>query len=647
LSSQWIIAALVVLAALPFLPVLCNGFVNWDDHLNIESNMAYRGLGWANLHWAWTTFHLGVYQPLEWMLLGLQYLVFGLRPWGYHLASLLLHAMTTAALFGLVVALLRRNEFTCDKSIIYLAAAIASCLWAVHPLRVEAVAWVSCQGYLPSALLAVLSVWAYIRAHPEESPTQPRWMAWSLFCYLGSLVSHGTSLGLPVVLLALDYYPLERMTGRASVRHVLVEKWPFILTAAVFAGLALYGKRDAGLPSSHLGPTSRPAQAAYAACWYVVESLFPVSLHAHHAIPPRMGLGEPIFLAAALAVGSCAMLALYWRNRRPAMIAALTAYLAILAPTPGLVNFGTQLVADRYAYLASIPWIAVLAALLIAPIRRWPVAVSSASMALAAVLGVFTWEQCLVWRDSESLWTRVLACGDSRNPFAHHGLGGVLYSKGRLTEAEAHLRLASELMPTPGNSWFALGVVLGDQNKTTESIAALRKSIDLDPTNSDVAQYLFDARRILGSQLVKLKQYPEAAEQFAAALSLRPDSSNVMYEYGKVLAELGRFKEAAFQFRKAVNLLPGNAFGHRWLGRTLAELGRLDEARTEFEEAVRLSPGTVSLRLDLGMVLTELGRRDEAIHQLRQALEVSPANLTARRQLDQLLTARGEKSGLR
>jgi tetratricopeptide (TPR) repeat protein len=637
----------VVLAALPFLPVLQNGFVNWDDYHNFETNIAYRGLGWANVHWAWTTFHLGVYQPFAWMLFGLQYVIFGLHPWGYHLTSLLLHTMITVALFGLVVTLLQRTKITVDLRVIHLAAALASCLWAVHPLRVETVAWVSCQGYLPSTLLAILSALAYMRAHPEGSQPEPRWVALSLSCYLGSLLSKAASLGLPVVLLALDYYPLKRMTDRASAHRVLVEKWPFILTALLFAGLGLCGKRHASLLSTSLGPTSRPAQAAYAACCYLVQTLWPVSLHAHHMLPSRMGLEEPIFLAAALALGLCVLLAVHWRNRRPAIIAVLLAYLAILAHTPGLISFGTQLVADRYAYPATIPWVAVLAALLVTPIRRWPVFACMASLALAAVLGVLTWKQCLLWRDSQSLWTRVLACGDPQDPTAQHCLGSALYGKRRLAEAEAHLRAAIKSTPSSGYSWYTLGVILADENKTTESIAAFRKSIELDPNNSDTADYLFHARRGLGLQLAKQKQYHEAEGQFANALYLRPDSLDVIYEYGKVLAEQKRLREAALQFRKAVKLSPENAFGHQSLGRVLAEQGRLDQARTELEEAVRLSPGTVGFHLDLGMVLAELGHRDEAILQFRQAIELNPRDQTARRELDELLTAQGDKSGPR
>ena len=256
-----LIALLCVLVTVPFVPILAGGFVNWDDRLNFVSNPEYRGLGWANIRWAWTTFHVGIYQPLAWMLFGLQYCIFGMRPWGYHLASLILHVTTVAAVFGLLAGLLKRASPGTSRSDLWLASAVATVFWAVHPLRVEVVAWVSCQGYLPSTLLSVLSVWAYMLADREEVASRRRWFVCSLALYTGALLCKPISLGLPVVLLLLDCYPLGRIQDARGLRNRIREKWPFFLIAIVFIGISLASKRESMPPSYHLSLELRPGDS--------------------------------------------------------------------------------------------------------------------------------------------------------------------------------------------------------------------------------------------------------------------------------------------------------------------------------------------------------------------------------------------------
>src|SRR5947209_11866986 len=173
----WLVAIpLVLFVAVAFLPALGNGFVDWDDEANFLKNSQYRGLGWTQVRWAWGTFLLGVYQPLAWLLFEAQYALFRLDPRGYHLASLLLHAADAVALYALAAALLvrcRPDPFLHEPWARAVGAGLATALFAVHPLRVEPVAWVSCQPYLPCALFAILAVLAYLRA-VGDGP-RPRW----------------------------------------------------------------------------------------------------------------------------------------------------------------------------------------------------------------------------------------------------------------------------------------------------------------------------------------------------------------------------------------------------------------------------------------------------------------------------------------
>ena len=206
----WLVAVpLAVLVIAAFIPVLDNGFVNWDDDINFLDNVHFRGLGLAQMKWACTTFWLGAYQPLAWLLFEAQYVFWKLDPHGYHLTSVILHAVNAVVLYVLTMTLLRRclpdlckkGPWTCC-----LAAGVATGLFAVHPLRVEAVAWVSCQPYLPCALFSMLAVLAYLRGF-EMSP-YPRWgwLVATFVLFVAALLFHAVAVSMPLVLLILDVY---------------------------------------------------------------------------------------------------------------------------------------------------------------------------------------------------------------------------------------------------------------------------------------------------------------------------------------------------------------------------------------------------------------------------------------------------------
>ncbi len=204
--------ALIVIYA--FIPTLDAGFVGaWDDDPNFCDNPYFRGLGAAQVKWAWTTFWVGVYQPLAWLLFEVQYSLCELDPWGYHLTSVLLQVANAVVLYVLAVSLLVRcrtdacleSPWTCS-----LSAGLATALFAVHPLRVEAVAWASCQPYLPCALFSMLSVLAYLRAFPKDSSPRWSWLVGSFFLFVAALLFKAVAVSLPAVLLILDVYPLRR-----------------------------------------------------------------------------------------------------------------------------------------------------------------------------------------------------------------------------------------------------------------------------------------------------------------------------------------------------------------------------------------------------------------------------------------------------
>ena len=360
--------ALLTFAAL--LPAISAKFINGDDDINFLENLNFRGLGWEQLRWAWSTTLLGVYQPVAWMLLEAQYALWGLGPHGYHFVSLTLHALNAAVLFALTATLVekcRPDLFADDRRRMYWATAVAVALFSVHPLRVEVALWASCQPYLPCALFSMLSVLAYLRAHDEGRSRRSSW-AWgsgAFALYAAAVLSKAPAVCLPAVLLILDVYPLRRLGhgeglkaawfGRGAIA-AWAEKVPFAALALMI--MAVNARQS--LSASHVYPLSfRIAQACYGAAFYLVKTVVPAGLTAFYPFPLHPKWTAPQFASSIAFVVVASVAAFRLRRRVPGLFAAWAAYLVILAPTSGLIPLkGRMIVADRYSYLAMMVWVA-------------------------------------------------------------------------------------------------------------------------------------------------------------------------------------------------------------------------------------------------------------------------------------------------
>jgi tetratricopeptide (TPR) repeat protein len=450
---------LVVIVA--FLPALANGFLNWDDRGNFLENSYYRGLGWPQLKWAWSTFLLGVYQPIAWMLLEAQYAASGLDPRGYHLTSLLLHAAVAVALFALASALLDRCRTVTSPARPWATAAaagLATGLFMAHPLRVETVAWVSCQPYLPCALASILTILAYLRAHTDADPPRRRaWLAGSLLLFIAAMLSKAAAVGLPAVLLILDVYPLRRLGGGPgrwlgpSARRIWLEKAPFFAISLAFIGLTLAAKADARtlILEENDGVSARIARACYGIWFYIAKTVIPTGITAFYPLPERIDRYAPLFSLSILATLVVSVVLLAMRRRHPGLLAAWLSYLVLLAPGSGLIRIGPQLAADRYSYLATVALVVPAAAGLGLSWASFPRARAGAIAATSAaipVLLLLTWGQCQIWRSSVNLWSHVVAHGGGSTT-AHSGLGLALFREGRYAEARTHLDEAVRLAP--------------------------------------------------------------------------------------------------------------------------------------------------------------------------------------------------------
>ena len=293
---RWLLVLVALVTALAFLPILSNGWVDRDDPDNFLDNPSYRGIGLAQLRWAISTFYLGVYQPLAWMLLGAQYEVCGLMPWGYHLSSLVMHCANAVLLVTLAAAFLKLGgrrplpEKALDHESQYLGVAAAALLFAVHPLRVEVVAWVSCQPYLPCAFFTMLAVLAYLRREYASAAGRAAWLVTAWLLYVLALLCKAPALTLPAVLLLIDVFPLRRFSGElrsrwASILAAVLEKLPFVAVGVLFFVLTVEGKYISNplmFSEDSLGLGQRLARSGYSAGFYIEKTVWPSGLAADY-----------------------------------------------------------------------------------------------------------------------------------------------------------------------------------------------------------------------------------------------------------------------------------------------------------------------------------------------------------------------------
>jgi tetratricopeptide (TPR) repeat protein len=605
------VAVLLGLVALvPFLPAVTGEFLSLDDWPKLRDNPAYRGLGWTQLRWMWTTGYTGLYQPIAWMAWGLDYVLWGLAPVGYHLTSLAWHGLTVALVFVLARELLAATATGrhAGPAALTGGAALAALAFGLHPLRVEPVAWISARGDVLAGALLVGATLAHLRACRAGRPGG-RAVAGALFA--AALLAKASAILWPIALLALDAYPLARLgraTGgwltRAAGRRYL-EKLPYAAIAVVLAAIAARTKAvtDSMLPPpAGDGPAAALARFAYSAAFYVRTTLWPRGLAPFYERPSRLDPLAAPFLLSGLAVVTITGAALLLRRRRPALLTAWVIYLLLLAPSSGVVAYGSQLVAARYSYVACLPWAVLVGAavpmlaMLGAEGRRHRAlaAATGAAAGLAlAWLGAASWALAGAWTDSDRFWTSTLAVAP-RTAIAHIELGLLAERRGDLAAGDAHFRQALELWP-------------GQLRDVT-----------------------------LARVLEQEGHHAAAAAHYRRALGRNPESRTLRLALGRALLRADRPADAAAVLRETTARFPDWGPGHALLGIALAAESDLAGAAEAFAAVVRLEPDSAVAHHNLGLVLARQGRAADAMRQLERALALDPTDAAARAGLDAL-----------
>jgi len=551
--DRWAVCLVAAATAATFLAVVTHPFVSWDDGDYLVRNPHFRGLGWANLRWMFTTAHLGHYVPVTWLTFGLDAWLWGVNPHAFHAMSLVLHCANAALLYLLAWRLLD-SAAAWSGGALRTGAAAAALLWALHPLRVEPVAWATARPDLLAGLFALLTVLTYLRAWRlgRDGRLGHGWWLAAAVLFLVALLAKSVVVTLPFVLLVLDVYPLGRHRDaspkwRANAWRLVAEKWPLLVLAAGAGALMLViGARQEQATSLELVTgAERVAIALRAAAFYVWKTVLPRGLSPFYELRLPADPWSPPFVAAATLVAGFSALALAARRRCPAALAGWISYLILLLPVSGLFQKGVPIAAaDRYAYLATIPlgllagaavaWCADAAKPGVLPLRPRRVAVAVAAMAIA--LAALSMTQVRTWRDSESLWHRALAV-DPDSAFAHYHLAGLFVTAGRTSEARAEyergLAVLGHRVPRAEAMFRArLGSVLQAQGEVGLAEQHYRQAIRLYPRN-------LRAQHNLAVILSERGDDAEALAHALEALRLGPDFPEVCANARMLAGRLG------------------------------------------------------------------------------------------------------------
>jgi len=593
--------ALVLVATtfLVYLPALRGGIV-WDDTYLIFGNRFIHAPD--GLRYFWFTTSASDYFPLSSTVHWIEWRLWGEAPAGYHAVNIALHAGSAVALWRVLARLAVPYPFA------------AAALFAVHPVAVASVAWISeLKNSLALSLLAV-SVLAYLRF---EDDGRRRWYATALGAFLLALLAKTSVVMMPVLLLLLAWYRRARVGG-ADVRRSA----PFFVLSLVLGLVTVYHQHENAIGSADVRPEgalSRLAGTGWAVWFYLAKDLLPLDLS---MIYPRWEVDPHWLPAWGPLLGLAAVAAVAWRYRagwgRPVLV-ALGSFVVMLVPVLGLIAMSFHrhsLVSDHLQYVALIAPIALVVGASAAALRRLEAGEGTATLVTVLALSALTWQRTRVFESEWTLWTDTLA----KNPrawAAHDNLGEALFHMGKLDEAVSHHREALRLEPDAPEPHNNLGRALAELGEYEEAEAHYAQAIRLEPG-------MAEPHNNLALALAKQGNYESAERHYADALRLDPDYPDAHNNLGLLLAARRRDDQAEAQYRRAIVLKPSYVEAHSNLGNLLVRRGQLQEAVAHLASAVRLEPERAEVHNNLGLALAALGKHEEGMAQYAEALRLEP-----------------------
>ena len=649
-------AGLAIVTFAVYWPVHNHQFVYYDDNVYVTENQTiHSGPTWQNIKWAFTTGYASNWHPLTWLSLMLDSELFSVKPGPMHLVNVLFHVANTILLF-IVLSRMTKGQWQ---------SAFVAGLFALHPLHVESVAWVAERKDVLSTLFWLLTMLAYARYAERSSASR----------YIVVLVLFATGLlvkpmlvTLPFVLLLLDYWPLGRLFNpKFSTARLLLEKVPLIVLTVVSSVVTFVVQQKSGAMSDiyHLRFNERIINAIVSYLTYIGKMIWPTQLavlypHPVNTIPVSRAViyGTILVLITIFFVCYC--------RRYKYLIVGWLWYFGTLVPVIGIVQVGSQAMADRYTYIPLIGLFVIIAFGATELLKERPfgkIALGVLAGISLSACAVVTSNQLKYWKDSLSLFEHTLNIIEGsyvmqnnyanilndlgrpkgaaaqlsealkllpNSPGIHINYGNALREIGRLDEAIEHYKIAVTLNPDFTLAHYNLGLALAAKGDYEGAIEQYRLYAG---TSVDVA----DIHQGLGEQLAKEGKADDAVSQFQKALIVKPDSAEVLSNFGYALAQSGKPKEAIEYYDKVLAKDSNNVITHGRLALALASVGRIDEAIEQCRIVLVARPDDFEMHTNLGILLQKQGKLDEAIECYKKALQINPNFQKARENLDDAL----------
>ncbi len=582
-------------------------FVNVDDDIYVYENPYIKtGLNLKSIQWAFTTNRVGQWIPLTWLSLMLDYELYGLNPAGYHATNLLFHIINVLLLFFIFFRMTGKVR----------QSAFVAGLFALHPLHVESVAWVTERKDVLSTFFWMLAIAAYI--FYAEKPGIKRYLP-VFAAFICGVLSKPMVVTLPFAALLLDFWPLNRLK-KVKTSFLILEKLP--LFAASFAlsiiNLASHYARGSLQTTESLPLFFRAGNALVSYVTYIMKMFIPVKLSVFY---PHPGASLALWKSAGAGLILIAITLLFLRAARHHryLIFGWLWYLGTIFPVIGFFQAGLQAMADRFVYIPFIGLYVIIAwgipgafgkrlnNKLIIPIAAW------AALFACMILSFF---QVSKWENSIILNEHAVSV-TSNNFFSHTSLGNALAERGKFKEAADNYREAIQINPGYVRAYNNFGTIMFMQEQFPEAYGLFQRALKIDPEFAD-------AHYNEGIIHISREQYKKAENHFREALRIKPDYSDAQFNLGVVMAIQRNFNEAIALFSGVLELDPANANVYKNMAMAYADQGRSDKAEKHYREALRLSPGNAEIHLKLADILSKRGKQSEAQKHYDEAQRINP-----------------------
>lgn len=642
-----IYAGLALAIIIAFEPVRHNGFVNYDDYEYITENPYVKsGINPESVIWAFNTQGKGGnWHPLTWLSHMLDCELFGIRPLWHHLTNLLLHIASTLLLFWLLKKM---------TGAVWPSAFVAA-VFALHPLHVESVAWAAERKDVLSGLFWMLTIAAYIRY--VQCKTIGRYLLLFLFLGLG-LMAKPMVVTLPFVLLLLDYWPLDRFQcryqskdkafkqpqkassnyQRTTLYHLIFEKIPlFVLVAA--SCVVTYIVEQSAVSTESQADVSlnlRVANALVSYVSYLGKMIYPTGLA---VLYPHPGDSLPVWqiTVSVVILAGISAFTIYMGKRLRYLPAGWLWYLGTLIPVIGLVQVGSQAMADRFTYLPSIGAFIMVAWGAADIFAKWqyrkPVLAITAGAVLCLLL-MFTRVQAGYWRNNFVLFQHTLVVTEN-NYIIHKNYANALYEKGLINEAVAHYNKALKIAPGYLVARLNVGMIFLEQKRFSKAIACFNKVLELEPDHCR-------AHFGLGAALVEQGRYDDAVKHFNKALRGKLNKPEVYHYLALAYQRLDRYDLAIKNYNEALKINPQYALARMNIGLVFLRQKRFDEAVDCFNKVLQLKPDWPDVYYYLGLVYARQGKYEQAIQSYEEALRLRPVYPDAVEGLEMALKNTGQ-----